>query len=184
MDWLDGLFVVTSMAWLYELWRYRNRDDTKDGRSEHMSFYVVSFVMVIVFAGSLGYSVLTDVRQSVSLRLIGLACYIAGVALRYWGIAHLRHQFTRHVVVRPTDEIVSTGPYRFLRHPLYTGLLFITFGFSLYYSYVLFAVVGTIAMGAALLWRIHIEEKMLTAHFGEAYAVWSKSRKRLLPFIY
>lgn len=64
MDWLDGIFVVTSIAWLYELWRYRNRDDTKDGRSEHMSFYVVSAVMVIVFASSLGYSILTDARQA------------------------------------------------------------------------------------------------------------------------
>lgn len=184
MDWLDGLFVLTSIAWLYEMWRYRNREDTNGGRSEHASFYVVSFVMVTVFASSLGLSVLTEHRQDVLLRFAGLGSYIAGVALRYWGIAHLRHQFTRHVVVRPTDEIVSTGPYRFLRHPLYTGLLFITFGFALFFSTIYLAAIGTIAMAAALLWRIRIEEHMLTAHFGNAYTIWAKARKRLIPFIY
>ncbi|TCI53330.1 isoprenylcysteine carboxylmethyltransferase family protein [Exiguobacterium sp. SH1S21] len=184
MDWLDGLFILVSAAWLYEMRRYRNRDEPTDGNSEHMSFYIVSLIMVTVFAVSIGLSIFTETRQPLLVRWLGLGCYIAGVSLRYWGIAHLRHQFTRHVVVRPADEIVSSGPYRFLRHPLYTGLLFITFGFSLYFSHWGVALVGTFAMGIALLWRIHIEEQMLTSHFGSAYQTWAKSRKRLIPFIY
>ncbi|RHB46917.1 isoprenylcysteine carboxylmethyltransferase family protein [Exiguobacterium sp. AM39-5BH] len=184
MDWLDGLFVLTSVAWLYEIWRYRNRSEPTDGASEHASFYIVSLMMVTVFAISIGLSVWTDTRQATLQRLLGLSGFIAGVSLRYWGIRQLRHQFTRHVVVRPADELVSSGPYRYLRHPLYTGLLFITFGFSLFFAPWTIALVGTCLMSLALLWRIHIEEKMLTSHFGVTYERWAKSRKRLIPFIY
>ncbi|WP_404283507.1 isoprenylcysteine carboxylmethyltransferase family protein [Exiguobacterium aurantiacum] len=184
MDWLDGFFILISVAWLYEIWRYRNRSEPTDGASEHASFYIVSLIMVIVFAVSIGLSVWTDVRQPLPQRLLGLGCYVAGVSLRYWGIGQLRHQFTRHVVVRPEDELVSSGPYRYLCHPLYTGLLFITLGFSLYFTHWGIALFGTFSIGLALLWRIHIEEKMLTSHFGSAYRTWAKSRKRLIPFIY
>jgi len=113
MDWLDGLFVLTSVAWLYEIWRYRNRSEPTDGASEHASFYIVSLMMVTVFAISIGLSVWTDTRQATLQRLLGLSGFIAGVSLRYWGIRQLRHQFTRHVVVRPADELVSSGPYRY-----------------------------------------------------------------------
>lgn len=184
MDWLDGLFILVSVAWLYEIWRYRNRSEPTDGASEHASFYIVSLVMITVFTVSIGLSVWTDTSQTIRQRLIGLGIYTLGVSLRYWGIGHLRHQFTRHVVVRPADELVSSGPYRYLRHPLYTGLLFITFGFSLYFTYWQVALIGSILIGIALLWRIHIEEKMLTSHFGRTYQTWAKSRKRLIPFIY
>lgn len=184
MDWLDGLFILASVAWLYELWRHRNRDEQTDGKSEHASFYIVSFIMVSLFSVSIGFSTLTDTRQQLFFRWIGLAFYITGIFLRYWGISQLRHQFTRHVVVRPADKIVSSGPYRFLRHPLYTGLLFITFGFSLYFIHWIVATVGTFFMIFALLWRIRIEEKMLTSHFGKDYETWAKARKRLIPFIY
>jgi len=162
MDWLDGLFVLTSVAWLYEIWRYRNRSEPTDGASEHASFYIVSLMMVTVFAISIGLSVWTDTRQATLQRLLGLSGFIAGVSLRYW----------------------SSGPYRYLRHPLYTGLLFITFGFSLFFAPWTIALVGTCLMSLALLWRIHIEEKMLTSHFGVTYQTWAKSRKRLIPFIY
>lgn len=184
MDWMDMFFIIISFFWLFETWRFRNRKDASDVATERTSFFFVATTMIVVFTGSIISSMILDVRPTITQRSIGLFLYIAGVSLRFWGIFHLRHQFTRHVVVRPTDKLVSSGPYRYLRHPLYTGLLWITFGFSLYFIHWVFALVGTALTATALLWRIRIEEQMLVRHFGQVYVSWSKSRKRLFPFLY
>ncbi|WP_215143523.1 methyltransferase family protein [Exiguobacterium qingdaonense] len=184
MEWMDLILIVASCFWLIETWKFRNRKEVSDGTIERKSFYFVASTMIGVFILSLASSVLIETKPPVIQRIIGLTFYIAGVSLRYWGIIHLRHQFTRHVVVRPEDELVSSGPYRYLRHPLYTGLLLITLGFSLYLLHWGVALFGSMLTSLALLYRIRIEEGMLIRHFGQSYRSWSKSRKRLFPFIY
>lgn len=184
MSWTDWLLILISICWLGEMIIFRNRQESSDGQSEHKSFYTVSFIILSVFLASLVFSGLSHTIPSTFQRIIGLIFYSLGVSLRFWGITHLRNQFTRHVVVQPTDELASSGPYRFLRHPLYTGLLSITFGFSLYFLTWWLAIFGAILTSIALLQRIHIEEQMLVTHFGQKYINWSKSRKRLFPFIY
>lgn len=184
MDWMNLLLIVVSFFWLVETWRFRNRNEATDGNVERKSFYFVAAAMIGVFTLSIVGSIIFESQPSTLQRMIGLTFYIAGVSLRYWGIFHLRHQFTRHVVVRPEDELVSSGPYRFLRHPLYTGLLLISFGFSLYFIHWGIALIGAGLTSLALLYRIRIEEGMLVRHFGQSYQSWSKTRKRLFPFIY
>lgn len=184
MEWMDLALIIVSCFWLVETWKFRNRKEATDGSVERKSFYFVALTMIVMFSLSIIYSIFVEARPSMAQRILALSFYIAGVSLRYWGIFHLRHQFTRHVVVRPQDELVSSGPYRFLRHPLYTGLLFITLGFSLYFLHWAVALIGTGLTALALLYRIRIEEGMLTRHFGQSYVSWSKSRKRLFPFIY
>lgn len=184
MDWMDLLLIVGSFFWLVETWRFRNRKEASDGAVERKSFYFVATTMIGVFGLSLVSSFMFESQPPTVQRIIGLTFYIAGVSLRYWGILHLRHQFTRHVVVRPEDELVSSGPYRYLRHPLYTGLLLIAFGFSLYFIHWGIALIGAGLTSLALLYRIRIEEGMLIRHFGQSYQSWSKTRKRLFPFIY
>lgn len=183
MDWIDLLLIVGSFFWLVETWRFRNRKEASDGAVERKSFYFVATTIIGVFGLSLVSSFVVESQPSTVQRIIGLTFYIAGVSLRYWGILHLRHQFTRHVVVRPEDELVSSGPYRYLRHPLYTGLLLIAFGFSLYFIHWGIALIGAGLTSLALLYRIRIEENMLIRHFGQSYQSWSKTRKRLFPFI-
>ncbi|WP_214779343.1 isoprenylcysteine carboxylmethyltransferase family protein [Exiguobacterium sp. s22] len=184
MDWMNLLLIVVSFFWLVETWRFRNRNEATDGNVERKSFYFVAAAMIGVFTLSIVFSIIFESQPSTLQRMIGLIFYIAGVSLRYWGIFHLRHQFTRHVVVRPEDELVSSGPYRFLRHPLYTGLLLLSFGFSLYFIHWGIALIGAGLTSLALLYRIRIEEGMLVRHFGQSYQSWSKTRKRLFPFIY
>lgn len=183
MAWTDWILILVSACWLFEMWGFRNRRESNDAASEHQSFYIVSVTIVTIFVTSLIMSFVTPSVSTVQ-RSIALLFFTAGVTLRFWGIFHLGHQFTRHVVVRPTDELTSTGPYRILRHPLYTGLLWITFGFSLYFLNWFFAIICAMASAIALLWRIQIEEKMLVDHFGQTYVNWSKTRKRLFPYLY
>lgn len=178
---LDKVFIAVSLLWLLELFLFRNRKKEPSPLEERQSFYWILATLLTTILFSVLFS--DSLRFPLS-REIGLLFLTSGVALRYWGIYHLKHQFTRHVAVNPGDRLVSTGPYRALRHPLYTGLFFITLGFPLYFGNLLVALCAGVLMFIALLHRIRIEERMLTEGFGPAYTDWARRRKRLIPFIY
>lgn len=179
------LFAIISVIWLSEFFFYRNRRISEGENAERQSY---PFLM-LVFASTIVSAVLMkewDIFYSESpyIPFIGLTLFALGVFLRYWGISHLRHQFTRHVSVRPDDELVSSGPYKKLRHPLYTGLLLIIIGICLSLGIVILAVVGGMAGALSLMQRIRIEEKMLIKAHGDEYRTWASTRYRLVPPIY
>lgn len=77
-------------------------------------------------------------------------------------------------------ELMTAGPFRFIRHPRYLGILVFTFGVSLVFdSWAALAMVGILL--AVLLWRIRDEEALMGAHFGTAWEAYSKETWRLIP---
>ncbi|MFP3488608.1 isoprenylcysteine carboxylmethyltransferase family protein, partial [Staphylococcus sp. SIMBA_130] len=110
--------------------------------------------------------------------------YGSGIGLRYWGIQELGRFFSRNVIVEQKVDLVSSGPYRLLRHPLYTGLLLTLVGLPIYIGTWGGGILSFLLLVPALLYRIRIEERMLFDSVGETYHEWGKERYRLIPFIY
>lgn len=152
---------------------------------ENRSFLFIFIALFSTIAAAMLLQEFQAVESAVwVMQSIGLTLFAVGVFLRFWGILHLKSQFTRHVTVREGDEIVSSGPYRQLRHPLYTGLFLITLGMALFFTSLIAAVIGGIAVTWALLKRIKYEEQLLVEKFGPDYEEWMEHRARLIPFIY
>ncbi|MGO1058332.1 isoprenylcysteine carboxylmethyltransferase family protein [Planococcus sp. FY231025] len=184
MTWVDWIFSAVGLAWIGEFLFFRNRGVSVSDPVERGSFYRI---FIVLLGTILAAFLLQEMRAEAAapiLRAAGTLLFAAGVFLRLWGILHLKAQFTRHVTVREGDEIVSSGPYRKLRHPLYTGLLFIAIGMPLYFTSPIAAVVGGALMIWALLKRIDYEEKLLVEKFGAEYEHWMKQRARLIPYVY
>jgi protein-S-isoprenylcysteine O-methyltransferase len=80
--------------------------------------------------------------------------------------------------------LIDTGPYRFIRHPSYTGALMLFFGLGLGIGSWLSVVIITIPMFFAFRWRMGIEETVLLEALGEPYRQYMKRTKRLVPLIY
>jgi len=114
----------------------------------------------------------------------GAAVILAGLALRWWAIFTLRHAFTVDVAVASGQSVIERGPYAFVRHPSYTGILlsFAGMGVLLRHWTSLFVLLVPITL--ALLYRIGIEERALVAGLGEPYADFMRRRRRLVPFVY
>ena len=114
----------------------------------------------------------------------GLALMWAGLALRAWAIHHLRGLFRAIVVIQPDHRLVTTGPYRLLRHPSYTGALLAAVGFGVALSHwtSLLAVLAGWTVGIA--YRIRVEEAALRSAFGAAYDEYSARTRRLIPLLY
>ena len=115
---------------------------------------------------------------------IGVIMMLIGVFLRQWAIWLLGGFFSTEVRIASNQRIVKEGPYRFLRHPCYTGLLMIMLGLGLAARTWLGIIASLLLFGPAIGYRIKVEEKALKREFGEEYLNYAKNIKRLIPFIY
>jgi len=115
-----------------------------------------------------------------ALRWLGLALMALMLPLLYWMFASLGKNITPTVKTRSGHELVTDGPYRYIRHPLYTfGSLFF-FGFCLLAGNALLLVSAVIAL-SALSARTPFEEQMLIERFGDQYKEYMKRTGRYFP---
>lgn len=176
---LFGLFVVGEYAM-----RIRGRFNKTGRRVETWSLLVV--------IASVGGAVLGAFRLAhwpgaefgagrFPLFVLGLAVMTAGMGLRLWSILVLGRFFTVDVRVHPDQTVVDRGPYRFVRHPSYTGLILFFAGVGLalsnWASLLVLAVVPTVG----LLVRIRSEERALIAGLGDRYRRYADDHRRLFP---
>lgn len=113
---------------------------------------------------------------------LGIGVMWLGVALRAWAIAALGASFRTTVEVEPGQAVTSTGPYRSVRHPSYTGLLLTVAGLGIARGALVSLAICVLLLLPALIWRIRVEEAELERVLGEAYRAYeSNTTARLVP---
>ena len=147
-------------------------------------------ILIAVAIGSAIALAMWTARVAPSLRIpgpyraAGLIVMWLGLAIRVWAIAALGRSFRTTVEVDPGQAVVSSGPYRWVRHPSYTGLLLILSGFGLALGHWP-ALVACVALPLpALLRRIQVEETELTRVLGEPYEAYRRQTRRLIPGVW
>jgi protein-S-isoprenylcysteine O-methyltransferase len=118
------------------------------------------------------------------LGLIGLILFAAGILLRWYSIIYLGRFFTVDVSIAIEHKVIDSGPYRFIRHPSYTGALVAFVGFGLCLRNWMALLILVLPITAAFLWRIQVEERALTDALGDGYRQYANRTKRLVPFVY
>lgn len=152
----------------------------KDRRSLGLLWLVIG---LSIWAGFLLKGRLPAGRMSFPLPcyLVGLALFLLGLIVRWTAIMHLGRFFTVNVAIAEDHRLITTGPYRYVRHPSYAGSLLIFLGFGLctlnYYS----LAVIFLPVCVAFLWRIRVEEEALRGAFGERYDSYARSTGAVLP---
>ena len=110
-----------------------------------------------------------------------VALVLAAMALRWWCIRTLGVQWSTRVVVAPTMPLVTGGPYRWLRHPIYAAILYFIWGTALdHRSYQAIAAAGLVTAGAIV--RMYAEETLLIGKYPE-YATYRARTARIIPFV-
>ena len=114
----------------------------------------------------------------------GLAVLILGVALRTWAILAMGHLFKFVVVIQDDHRVVSSGPYRLIRHPSYSGglLALAGAGIALHNWISIVAAAGVPLL--AILIRIAVEEARMTRDLGDDYRSYARCTKRLIPGVW
>ncbi len=115
---------------------------------------------------------------------LGLALALSGVALAVWARFVLGRNWTGiAATVQEGHELVQTGPYAIVRHPIYTGILLALAGTVLTYATVAGAI-GLAAVIAAIAVRVRIEEGLMSQEFGAAHEAYRQRTKKLIPFVW
>jgi protein-S-isoprenylcysteine O-methyltransferase Ste14 len=116
------------------------------------------------------------------VRWLGVAIFAAGGALRIWPVFVLGRRFSGLVAIQPGHRLVTTGPYRIIRHPSYLGLLVNSLGWALAFRSGVGLLLTALTI-APLVARIRAEERLLHSQFGGAYEAYRARTARLIPGI-
>ena len=157
----------------------RGRRDRDRGTRTVVALAICAAIVAAVGAGS---AQLLPIAEP--LRTAGVVVMWLGLALRVWSIAMLGESFRTTVEVERGQRVISAGPYRFVRHPSYAGLLLVFAGFGVALGDWLSLAACVLLPLPALVWRIHVEEAELTRVLGEAYRTYQSHTARLIPRVW
>jgi protein-S-isoprenylcysteine O-methyltransferase Ste14 len=181
-----ALFGGTAAVWIVLELRQALRRRTEATRTDRGSLVVVRLCVV---AGAVLAAVALKVTATAfptTTVVVGLSlgAMWAGVGLRWWCFRTLGRYFTVTVMTSAHQPVITTGPYRVLRHPSYSGLLLALGGVGLGYgNWLSLAAMLALPLGAVI-YRIRVEEAALSAALGAAYTAYADRRKRLLPLVW
>jgi protein-S-isoprenylcysteine O-methyltransferase Ste14 len=118
------------------------------------------------------------------LFVVGLVLMCAGIVIRQWAVALLGELFTIDVRVHPGQRVVERGPYRWVRHPSYTGLIMTFVGIGLALGNWAALLVLAVLPTAGLVVRIRFEERALLDGLGEPYRRFAAGRPHVFPGVW
>ena len=126
-----------------------------------------------------GYETTT---ASPAVRWVGAAVFLAGLALAIWARRHLGRNWGHPMSLREGHELVTSGPYALVRHPIYAGITVALFGTALAEdSAGLLAL--AVGLGAYFLFSAAREDKLLRGRFPNDYPAYRRRTKLLIPFV-
>lgn len=113
---------------------------------------------------------------------IGVVICVAGVAFAIWAKFHLGSNWGAPMTVKEKPELITTGPYRFVRHPIYSGICVGMLGSALVGGLPWF--IWFILLSASFVYSAKQEEKTMESQFSIDYRDYKKRTKMLLPFVF
>src|SRR5262245_41553360 len=113
---------------------------------------------------------------------IGVILCVAGMALLVWARQTLGRNWSQTVAAKKEPELVMSGPYRYIRHPMYFGGLIAPIGSAIVVRGGWFFLI--VILGSLFLWRVVAEDKLMAQQFPNEYAGYKKRTKTLIPYIW
>ena len=157
----------------------------KATRTRRPSAYVIRVAIVLVVLSLLRAGVLRGRGGAIHnpwLEALGFVVFSVGIGLAVWARIYLGRNWGTPMSEKTDPELVTTGPYRYVRHPIYSGILLGMIGTTLAITYVW--LVAVVVLGAYFVYSATIEERIMERLFPDAYPPYKRSTKMLIPFIF
>jgi protein-S-isoprenylcysteine O-methyltransferase Ste14 len=149
------------------------------------------FNFIAITVGIIAAALLSNIQKftfpggkTPAVFFIGIGIMLVGMALRYWAVITLGTFFRTTIETEQDQKVVSSGPYRLIRHPSYCGWLLVCLGYGIAVQNWLSLLAAFLLPFIALLYRIHVEERVLASSLGIAYVEYQKKTKKLIPWIW
>lgn len=156
----------------------------KGGRGRSTAFVgarvaVALVVVALVRGGVLGKQ--TVVRDQ-AFGFVGLLVVVLGLVLAVWARLSLGRNWGMPMTQKVDPDLVMSGPYRTIRHPIYAGIIFAMVGTAIAIS--VYALIPVAVLGAYFVYSARTEERYLASEFPDCYPQYRRSTKMLIPFVF
>jgi protein-S-isoprenylcysteine O-methyltransferase len=184
------IFWGACTAWILPeimAWRAKRSTDSSKARDQGSLSLIVALWWIGI---AMGFSLSLLLPQAAiswkrtSLFFVGISLMLLGIALRWYSVTILGKYFTFDVAIQSGQILVEVGPYRYIRHPSYTGALVTLLGFGLALGNWAGLAAALSSLGLAYAYRIPVEEAALASALGESYKQYVRRTWRLVPFLF
>ncbi|WPC44211.1 isoprenylcysteine carboxylmethyltransferase family protein [Clostridium sp. JS66] len=177
-------FIISEMLmWIFIKWNNKKNGGNKKNKDRGSYGFIVIGFCSIIFLNPICRKIFLNTIP-VLFFWIGSVFMITGVFLRAYSIYTLRKFFTLSVQVNSKQKIIQTGPYKYLRHPAYSGSILSLIGTALCFRSSVGIIVSLVVVIIVYGYRIMVEEKTLEDNFGMIYKEYEKNTNRIIPFIW
>ena len=181
-EWINALWILFGLYWLVSALKRKKtkQRETWSQRFRYVLPLVVASYLLVRPEARYGWLGVRVVPASLAVEWIGVLPTAAGVAVALWARWHLGANWSGVVTLKEGHELIRTGPYRTIRHPIYTGILLALLGTAVAMG----EMRGLLAVAIAWLsfyWKARREESFLTQEFGEKYEAHAKQSGMFLP---
>jgi protein-S-isoprenylcysteine O-methyltransferase Ste14 len=180
-----GIFISAGWAifWLYWIISAFGAKKNIGKTFNRLSFrYVLLILAVILINKKLDtLTISTSTQSNPVISAVGLCLFVAGLLLAVWARVHLGKNWGAPMSRKQEPQLITSGPYKYIRHPIYTGVLFGLLGTALaqYYYWLIILTVAAIYF----IYSATVEEKRLCEIFPDEYPAYKKRSRMLLPFV-
>ena len=155
--------------------------------SERLSSFVrFVIIIVVIWLLKIMSSRLLTVTYTLSFNHFTQGCGVliccAGIAFAIWARIHIGKNWGMPMSVKEEPELVTTGPYSLVRHPIYTGLFIAMLGSMLTEGFLW--LIDLIVLGGYFIYSAKKEEKSMLLHFPDKYPEYMKRTKMLIPYLF
>lgn len=180
-----GAWIGAAVVWLIGGLNTKTVVRTQSAGSRLLEILPLLVVFVLLRGDStlLRWTSMRFVPDTLGWQSLAAAVTVAGVLVAIWSRFYLGGNWSATVTVKQDHELIRSGPYSVVRHPIYSGLLLALLGTALAVG----EIRGLLAVALALLaWKIKSrrEESFMESEFGEQYVQYRQNVKGLVPFIW
>ena len=177
-----GIWLVFFLGWiLAAFWSKRAAERVPPSRQ--MRYAIPVFLgFTLLLSSRIEIPVLQTriLPKTAPLQIAGLVLTVAGMAFAVWARVYLGSNWSSAPMVKQGHELIRSGPYRLVRHPIYTGLLTSSVGTLLVNGKVR-AVIGVVLIYVAFVIKSRIEEEFMVRTFGAEYEDYRRTTAAIIP---
>ena len=175
-----GLWVLFWLAWLAAALTAKRAAQSR--MRQFVGLRVALFIILILVSRSGAFKGHHAIVSNPILQGIGMGLFLTGLGLALWARVYLGRNWGTPMSEKVDAELVPAGPYRYLRNPIYSGIILAGIGTTVGVSWNW--VVGVALAGAYFIYSATAEAGIMERRFPETYSAYKRSTKMLIPFIF
>jgi protein-S-isoprenylcysteine O-methyltransferase Ste14 len=178
-----AVWIIFWVYWLISA--FGSKRNTSSGRKQFVGLRLGLFVLAIILfrvANGQNYSFENRVAShNEGVLIVGFVMFLSGLCLAVWARLYLGKNWGMPMTQKQDPELVTTGPYQYIRHPIYSGILLAVLGSGLASSSYWF--LYFILAGSYFIYSAVVEERLMAKQFPKVYPEYKRKTKMLIPFV-